>query len=61
LKARRVNGEWHKANRMPANATRVQRVEWHAEHAVVCGCRPVPAGLAEEVRALNGKRVSRTN
>jgi hypothetical protein len=61
LKVKKINGEWHDAHRMPANPTRAQRVEWHAEHALACGCRPVPADLAEEVKALNRKRTSRTN
>jgi len=51
------NGEWHKAHRMPATPTRLERVEWHAEHAVECGCRPVPVDLAAEVKALKRKAV----
>ena len=54
------NGEWHRAHRMPASPTRAQRVEWHAEHSVACGCRPVPSGLAAEVKALR-KKSARTN
>jgi hypothetical protein len=61
LKVRKVNREWHNAHRMPANPTRTQRVKWHAEHVLACGCRPVPAGLIEEVKELNRKRTSRTN
>jgi hypothetical protein len=50
------NAEWHRAHRMPAAATREERVEWHAEHAAACGCRPVPPGLATEVDSLKRKR-----
>ncbi len=49
---RKINGEWHRAHKMPADPTRQERVEWHAEHTSVCGCRPVPAGLATDVNAL---------
>jgi hypothetical protein len=35
---------------MPANPTKEQRVQWHFEHAVACGCRPVPKNLADEVQ-----------
>ena len=40
---------------MPANPTREERVEWHAQHAVTCGCRPVPASLATDVKAFRRK------
>jgi hypothetical protein len=49
------NGKWHQTHRMPTNPTRAQRVRWHAEHSVACGCRPVPAGLELEVKALKAK------
>lgn len=47
-----LNVEWHRTHMMPENPTRQQRVEWHAQHEANCGCRPVPADLAAEVRAL---------
>jgi hypothetical protein len=50
------NAEWHRAHRMPTTATREERVEWHLEHAITCGCRPVPPGLAVEVDSLKRKR-----
>ena len=61
MKARKVNGDWHRAHRMPANPTRAQRVEWHAQHEIACGCRPVPSGLVEEVKALAGKKAVRAS
>lgn len=51
------NADWHRAHRMPVNPTRQQRIEWHAGHSVACGCRPVPAELAAEVKALRKKTV----
>ena len=51
-----LNREWHRAHRMPEKATRGERVAWHAEHLVECGCRPVPQALAAEVRdAVRGR------
>ena len=47
----KVNAKWHAVHRMPPNGTRAERVKWHAEHAVACGCRPVPDGLSKEVKA----------
>jgi len=35
----KINSEWHREHRMPANATRAQRAAWHYEHAQHCGCR----------------------
>ena len=56
----KLNSEWHKAHRMPASPTRLQRVRWHAEHSAACGCRPVPLDLADEVKALK-RKAARTN
>ena len=53
----KINEEWHRAHKMASNPTRQERIEWHAKHATACGCRPVPAGLVTEVRAL--QRTSR--
>jgi hypothetical protein len=52
----KVNETWHNAHRMPANPSRAQRVEWHAAHALACGCRPVPRSLEAEVRAMNREK-----
>ena len=58
MKESKLNREWHAEHAMPRNPTREQGVEWHAEHAAHCGCRDVPAGLADEVRARNDERRS---
>ena len=45
---------------MPKNPSRGQRVEWHAQHAEACGCRPVPPDLAGDVASLTEARRKRT-
>lgn len=45
-----INAIWHKAHRMPKNASLEQRIAWHREHAVACGCRPVPEKVIEEMK-----------
>jgi len=55
LRSARLNREWHAAHVMPKNPTREERIAWHAEHAAVCGCRPVPASIAADVRAEQRK------
>jgi len=56
-----MNKEWHEAHVMPSNATREQRIAWHAEHAAVCGCRPVPPDMVADVEALGRKKPRRSN
>lgn len=43
---RRMNAEWHAQHRMPVNPTLEARLEWHTEHARICGCRPMPVSVA---------------
>ncbi|HLN16170.1 MAG TPA: hypothetical protein VK277_05375 [Acidimicrobiales bacterium] len=51
-----MNTEWHRHHRLARDASHEQRVAWHAEHAAVCGCRPVPPSLAAEVaRTTSGR------
>jgi len=52
-----VNADWHKANPMPKNPTSDQRVEWHREHSLECGCREMPADIAGEIK-LRGDSAS---
>ncbi|HWC29416.1 MAG TPA: hypothetical protein VG845_04965 [Dehalococcoidia bacterium] len=47
----KLNKEWHEANPMPRNATLEQRYAWHLEHEKVCGCRPMPPRLREQMQA----------
>lgn len=45
-----INAAWHKANRMPKNATLDQRVDWHLAHVKACGCRnDLPATILQEL------------
>ena len=46
----KLNREWHLAHKMPARATLEQRLEWHLEHARHCSCRPIPDGIAREMK-----------
>jgi hypothetical protein len=61
MKGSKINKEWHDSHGMPSNPTRAQRIEWHAEHAAACGCRPIPQSLSAEVKALGGKKPLRAN
>ncbi len=60
MKESKINREWHHAHRMPVNATMEQRLEWHLEHVKYCGCRPIPAKIAEEMkkRGMCTKKIS---
>ena len=52
----KMNQAWHAENRMPKNATREQRIDWHASHAAACACREVPEPLREDVERLRTSR-----
>ena len=43
-----MNKEWHKANKMPQNASLEEQICWHMAHVKKCGCRPIPANLLAE-------------
>jgi hypothetical protein len=45
-----MDKEWHQDHRLDADASRQERVAWHAVHEEVCHCRPAPKDLAEEIR-----------
>lgn len=47
----KINAEWHQLHKMPKNATLEQRLEWHLEHAVNCGCREMPETIRREAEA----------
>lgn len=42
----KINKEWHKKNKMPANPKIEQRIKWHQEHYKYCACRPIPKKIA---------------
>ena len=45
----KMNAAWHAENRMPKNATRDQRIDWHVRHAEACACRPAPEALRDDI------------
>ena len=45
----KISANWHKKHIMPKNATTLQRIKWHIEHAKQCACRPIPPKLQEEI------------
>lgn len=51
-----INRDWHERNPMPPKPTLAQRVRWHIEHAKHCDCRPMPEGIADEIRAQERRR-----
>jgi hypothetical protein len=53
--APRLNAAWHKANRMPPNATTAQRILWHQAHEKNCACRPIPAKLLALIPAKKSR------
>ena len=53
----KVNAEWHRAHRMPRNATLDQRVKWHLEHLEHCACRTgLPKTVAAELERRRRER-----
>ena len=46
-----MNREWHLAHVLGSKASLDRRVEWHLEHAQVCGCWPIPPSVVAEMRA----------
>jgi len=47
----KLNREWHEANPMPEKPTLDQRFQWHLQHEKMCGCRPMPPRLREQMQA----------
>jgi len=47
----KLNREWHLAHKLPRNASREQRLMWHAEHAANCACREMPPDIRKELEA----------
>ena len=46
----KTNKEWHEKNVMPKNPTIEQRFQWHKEHAINCGCRPISDKMRAEFK-----------
>lgn len=45
----RMNASWHQDNKLCRTSSHEDRLRWHATHALVCGCRPMPAAIAAEL------------
>ena len=54
-----TNAGWHAKNRMPPGAKMDERIRWHLAHAKACGCRPIPASVAEAIQEQTGRAASR--
>jgi hypothetical protein len=52
-----LNRQWHGQHQLSSRASLDERVRWHLEHAKVCGCRPIPARVLEEIdrRGISAK------
>ncbi|MFZ2057277.1 MAG: hypothetical protein WAV54_07710 [Acidimicrobiales bacterium] len=44
-----LNRQWHEQHRLGSGASLDERVQWHLEHVEVCGCRPIPPRVLEEI------------
>lgn len=42
-----MNRIWHDEHRLNPAATLDERVEWHLEHAKLCGCRDMPDNIKQ--------------
>jgi len=42
-----MNRIWHDEHRLKPSATLDERVEWHLEHAKLCGCRDMPDSIKQ--------------
>lgn len=49
-----INAGWHKKSPMPRAVKMNERIRWHLAHAKACGCRPIPASVAEAIRERSG-------
>jgi hypothetical protein len=54
-----INKAWHALHKMPKNATRAERIKWHAAHAENCACRKPPESLRREVERLRARKKSK--
>ena len=53
MNLKNLNRQWHADNKMPDRPTLDQRVEWHKEHMLHCGCRGIPADIKAEIEKRN--------
>lgn len=53
---RKIDVEWHEANRMPKNPTLEERMQWHFQHNKHCQCYPMSAKLRGELETWMANR-----
>ena len=55
-----INAAWHEAHPMPHKPTLAQRVAWHQQHALHCGCQPIPSNIMIEIDRLERSKGKKT-
>jgi len=53
----KIDKEWHLKNHLPSKANLHQKIQWHADHARVCGCREIPEKIKVEMAKRKPKLV----
>lgn len=53
----KINEKWHKKYPMPEKATISEKIQWHANHARECGCRPIPSSIRKKMSERKPKLV----
>jgi len=53
----KINENWHKKNPMPSKPTLNERIQWHADHARECACRPIPDSIRKKMSERKPKLV----
>jgi len=53
----KINKNWHLKNKLPKNTSANQRLQWHADHARECGCRPIPPAVLSKMKERKPKLV----
>lgn len=54
---RKKNIAWHEKNKMASHASINQKIQWHADHARECGCRPIPHNIQDKMNQRKPKLV----
>ncbi len=52
-----INKVWHSKNKISPKATLGQKIQWHADHARECGCRPIPNSILQKMKERKPKLV----
>ncbi|SFC15597.1 hypothetical protein SAMN04488059_102318 [Devosia psychrophila] len=46
-----INREWHATHKLARDASIEERLHWHIQHSVNCGCREIPTSIKRELEA----------